>query len=303
MLMKAPMTKTPEPSFKIWLMALRPKTLTAAVGPMLMATAMAVEAGVAHLPIALVCLFTALMLQIGTNIANDYYDYQKGADAADRLGPVRVTQAGLLPPETVRWGFIVCFTLAALGWGVIALRAGWVVTLAGVLSILSGIYYTAGSRPLGYLGLGDLFVFVFFGPVAVAGCYYAQALHFDAAVVLAGVGPGLLAVAILTVNNLRDIHSDRRSGKRTLAVRLGMGFARAEYLLAILGAALVPLLLWLHSQHPGALLASLVCVLALPVVRVVLTRHEGPALNQALGHTGALLLSYCLLFSVGWLWH
>ena len=303
MLMNAPITTTPVNSLKIWFMALRPKTLTAAVGPMAMGTAMAAEAGAAHLPIALVCLFTALMLQIGTNIANDYYDYQKGADSVDRLGPTRVTQAGLLAPATVRLGFTVCFALAALGWAVITARAGWLMVLAGAVSILSGIFYTAGPRALGYIGLGDLFVFVFFGPVAVAGCFYAQTLHLTPAVVLAGIGPGLLAVAILTVNNLRDIHSDRRSGKKTLAVRFGMGFARAEYVLAIIGAALIPPILLLFTpRHPGSLLASLVCLAALPVIRVILTRHEGPALNRALGRTGALLLGYCVVFSVGWLW-
>jgi len=296
------MTK-PTASLKIWFMALRPKTLTAAVAPMMIGTAMAVESGGGHVPIAVVCLLTALLLQIGTNIANDYYDFQKGVDSVDRIGPTRVTQAGLLAPATVRLGFIVCFALAAVGWAILTVRGGWIVAVLGVASILSGIFYTAGPKPLGYLGLGEVFVFIFFGPVAVTGCYYVQTLSIPPAAVLAGIGPGLLSTAILTVNNLRDVQSDRRSGKKTLAVRFGVGFARMEYLLAILGAALMPIIIYLQAPgHPWLLLASFSCLAALPVIRVVLTRHEGPALNRALAQTGALLLGYSVVFSAAWLW-
>ncbi len=287
--------------FKIWFMALRPKTLTAAFAPMLMATAMAWSNEQAQMWVALVCLVTALLLQIGTNIANDYYDFIKGADSADRIGPTRVTQAGLLTPETVKKAFIVCFVLAGVGWSVLTLHAGWVMALLGILSIWSGIYYTAGRKALGYVGLGDLFVFIFFGPVAVTASYYALTLTTTPVVWLAGIGPGLLSVAILTVNNLRDIDSDARVGKRTLAVRLGRNFARAEYSLAILGAALLPLLIVATLPAPTwIMLATLACVAAIPMLRVVNTQVQGEALNRCLAQTGALLLVYSMLFSLGW---
>ncbi len=287
---------------KIWFMALRPKTLTAAVGPMLIATAMAYADNLGHALTAAVCLFTALMLQIGTNIANDYYDFIKGADTESRIGPTRVTQAGLLPPPTVKMAFILCFVLAALGWLYLIERAGWPMLILSITSILSGIFYTAGSKALGYIGLGDVFVFIFFGPVAVAGMYYAQALQLTPAALLAGIGPGLIAVAILTINNLRDIDSDRQSNKRTLAVRFGHRFARFEYLSCIIGAALIPAAIYLFANGPAQILgASLSCLLALPMINTVFHGQDGPNLNHTLAQTGALLLIYSVTFALGWI--
>src|SRR3989338_3083227 len=190
---------------KVWLMAFRPKTLSASIAPVFIGTAMAFGDGVYHLPTALVCLLAALTIQNGTNIANDYYDFKKGADTKERIGPIRVTQAGLIPPETVKGAFIVSFAIAVFLSILLIYRGGWPIAVIGALAILSGILYTAGPLPLGYIGLGDVLVFVFFGPVAVAGTYYVQSFEMNAAVILAGLGLGLISVAILTVNNLRDI--------------------------------------------------------------------------------------------------
>jgi 1,4-dihydroxy-2-naphthoate octaprenyltransferase len=289
---------------KIWFMALRPKTLTAAFSPVMIASAMAFAADKSNGWIMLVSLLTILLLQIGTNIANDYYDFIKGADTADRIGPTRVTQAGLLPPARVKQAFILCFSLATVGWAILTLHAGWLMAVLGIASILTGIYYTAGAKALGYVGLGDVFVFIFFGPVGVAACYYVQALEVNLTVFLAGIGPGLLAVAILTVNNLRDVDSDRRAGKRTLAVRFGRRFARIEYALMIAGAALMPLLIYLQSgaKNPWLWLSTLTCLAALPLLKTVFDPNAGAALNRTLAQTGAVLLGYSVVFSAAWVW-
>ncbi|MBI3618010.1 MAG: 1,4-dihydroxy-2-naphthoate polyprenyltransferase [Candidatus Omnitrophica bacterium] len=289
-------------SFKNWLLAVRPKTLPAGVAPVLMGTIMAFGDGIGHVPTALVCLLTALLLQIGTNLANDYYDFKKGADTIDRVGPTRVTQAGLIPPEQVKAAFIGVFALAALASVWLVMRGGWPIAVLAVLAILSGIFYTAGRHPLGYMGLGDLLVFIFFGPVAVAGTYYVQSLELNSAIVFAGVAPGLFSVAILTVNNLRDIDSDRKSGKNTLAVRFGRGFALSEYLFCVLGACVVPVFIYMFIEdHLLILVSSAISLAAIPTIKTVLTRTEGVALNAALASTARLLLIYSVLFATGWL--
>lgn len=283
-------------------MAFRPKTLTAAVAPVLLGTGMAFGDGLWHLQTAVFCLFTALLIQVGTNLANDYYDFKKGADTADRIGPVRVTQSGLIPPQTVRRAFIIVFVLAMIGFLILVKRGGWTIALLGIISILSGIFYTAGPRPLGYVGLGDLFVLVFFGPVAVGGTYYLQALELNYAVVLAGMGPGLISMAILAVNNYRDIDSDQRSGKKTLAVRFGRSFAQYEYAGAVLLAAMIPVIIYLLIRdHVNILYASMVGLMTLPGIKTVFSSVEGPPLNKTLAFTGMILLIYSVIFSIGWI--
>jgi len=287
---------------KIWILAARPKTLWAAVAPVLIGTAMAFGSGHgAWLP-ATAALFGAVMIQIGTNLSNDYFDYQKGADAGDRLGPMRVTQAGLVKPETMKVAFAAAFALAGGAGAYLTWHAGWPVIVVGGLSILCGILYTAGPFPLGYVGLGDLFVLVFFGPVAVGGTYYVQALDITGTVIVSGFAPGLFSVAILTVNNLRDIDGDAKVGKKTLAVRFGRSFARMEYFLSVLIASVIPALLFLsNGQHPVVLATLVVPVFAVPSIRTVFTSADGATLNQILAATGKLLLLYSILFSVGWL--
>lgn len=291
----------PYSKFEIWMLASRPKTLWASISPVIIGTAMAFQAGKGDWGSAIVVLFAAVMIQIGTNFANDYLDFTKGTDTSDRLGPIRVTQAGLVSPTTMSTATGVAFSLAFIAGIYLVYRGGWPIAVVGVTSILFGILYTAGPLPLGYNGLGEIFVLIFFGPVAVAGTYYVQAQEFSWSTVISGIAPGLFSVAILTVNNLRDIENDRASGKKTLPVRLGRGFARIEYLICILVACLIPSVLFATSEsRPRSLFATLIILLAIPTIKTVFS-EEGKILNNALASTGRLLLFYSLLFSAGWL--
>ena len=284
-----------------WFMAIRPKTLAAAIAPVMLGTGMAGGDGLFYIPSAALCLAAALFIQIGTNLANDYFDYKKGADPSERVGPTRVTQAGLVSPTAMVIAIILTFGLAIAAAVPLIFRGGQPLLIIAVLSILSGIFYTAGPRPLGYLGLGELFVLIFFGPVAVAGTYYVQSHEINSAIILAGFGPGLLSAAILAVNNLRDIETDRKSNKMTLAARFGPGFARAEYLTFVVLAFLLPIAIFLMIQdHEGILFATIVMLLALPIIHRVYT-SDGPKLNSALGATGFVLLIYSFIFSLGWI--
>lgn len=280
-----------------WFLAVRPRTLWASVAPVGIGTAMAYGDGVAHLPSAAAALLGALLVQIGTNLANDYFDSRNGVDTPDRKGPVRVTQSGLIAPTTVKWAFISCFCAAALVSGYLVARAGMPVLVIGLVSILSGLLYTAGPKPLSHLGLGDIFVLVFFGPVAVAGTYFVQSFDCNAAVLAAGLAPGLFSTAILAVNNLRDMATDRRAGKRTLAVRFGKTFARNEYLVCIVLACVVPAIVCLITNgSPLTLLPTLVFFLMLPAINTVFTSDDGEALNNALAQTSQGLLMYAVIF-------
>ena len=283
-----------------WVLAVRPQTLPAAIAPVIIGTAMAFGDGVWHWPSAFAAAFAALMIQIATNLVNDYCDFKKGADK-DRVGPLRVTQAGLIKPQIVLLAAIFAFLLAALFCAYLVYRAGFAILIIGIAAILSGIFYTAGKRPLGYLGLGDIFVFVFFGPVAVAGTYFVQALELNWAVIAAGMAPGFLSMAILAVNNLRDMGGDRRAGKLTLAVRFGRGFVCAEYLFCVLAATVTPFIVhMINDDHPYSVIAALTGFAAIPLVTAVCMSLEGPVLNGALVKTGRLLLVYSILFSAGW---
>lgn len=291
-----------QPSLKTWLLAFRPKTLPAAIAPVMIGTAMAFGDGVQHFTTAFICLLAALAIQIGTNIANDYYDFIKGTDTIQRIGPTRMTQAGLIQPSTMKLAFIVSFAAAVVLSIWLVNRGGWPIAVIGILAILSGILYTAGPYPLGYIGLGELFVFIFFGPVAVAGTYYVQSYEINMAVILAGIAPGLISVAILTVNNLRDIESDRTAGKRTLAVRFGRSFAVYEFLCSIMAASLIPVLIFcLIEDHKAILTCAGISLISVPTIKTVLTTSDGPLLNDALAMTGQLLMVYSVLFSVGWI--
>jgi len=262
-------------------------------------SAVAISEDVFNLWPALAALAGALLIQIGTNFANDVFDFKKGADTIERLGPLRVTQAGLLSPRQVMLGMWITFGLAALiGLYLIAL-GGWPIVVIGILSIASGIAYTGGPFPLGYNGLGDLFVFIFFGLVAVCGTYYVQALTLSAAVIWTSIPIGLLATAILVVNNLRDIETDRAAGKKTLAVRFGVRGAQIEYLLLIGISYAVPLLMWLSGvSTPWVMLAWLSLLLVKPLINLMMN-EKGRPLNQALAGTARLELVYSFLFSIG----
>jgi len=285
-----------------WILAIRPQTLAAGLAPVVIGTAMALGDGLFHAASALMALSVALCIQIGTNLANDYFDFKKGADTSERQGPTRVTQAGLIKPPKVLLAAIVFFVLAALSSLYLIHRAGVSILIIAIASIICGIFYTAGPMPLGYLGLGDLLVLIFFGPVAVGGTYFTQALEINWAVIVAGLAPGFLSMAILAVNNLRDIDTDRRAGKLTLAVRFGRGFAMSEYLFCIIAATLTPFAVFLITgDHQGIAVASLIGFCAIPCVKGIFTHLDGAWLNQVLGDTGRLLLIYSALFSLGWL--
>lgn len=286
---------------KLWLLAARPRTLPAAVAPVLVGTSLAIGEGTFR-PLAFACaLIGSIFIQIGTNLSNDYSDARRGADTEDRLGPVRVTAGGLMPPRTVLLGTYVAFGIAVLAGVYLIVLAGWQLLLVGAASILAGVLYTGGPRPYGYEGLGEVFVFLFFGVVAVVGSYFVQTedLHWEAFAL--SVPVGLLAAAILLVNNIRDADTDRRAGKRTLAVRLGRDGARRLFLACIaLSYVAVPVVaLFGRDISPLVLLALLSIPLAVPLTRVVFSRTDGPSLNQALAKSGMLLALFSLLLSIG----
>lgn len=252
-----------------------------------------------YLPAALAALVGALAIQIGTNFCNDYFDFRQGADTTQRKGPTRAVQAGLIPPEAMLRATVLMFVLA----GVISLylvwRAGWPLAVVGALSILLGVLYTAGPYSLAYLGLGDLFVLIFFGPVAVAGTYYVQKLELDWPIVVAGLAPGCISVGILVVNNLRDVDEDRAANKRTLVVRFGVIFGRLQYLACMVAAAAVPYLLIQMGYLPaGGLIASLMLAPGIGMA-ARLGSVNGKELNPFLFRTALVLLGYTFIFSLG----
>jgi 1,4-dihydroxy-2-naphthoate polyprenyltransferase len=290
----------PAGTLRLWLVAARPRTLPAAVAPVLVGTALAGSEDVFR-PLAFACaLIGSMFIQVGTNLSNDYSDARRGADTEDRLGPVRVTAGGLLPPRRVLVGTWVAFGIAVAAGAYLITVAGWELLAVGAASILAGVLYTGGPRPYGYEGLGELFVFLFFGVVAVVGSYYVQTEELRWEAFALSVPVGLLAAAILVVNNVRDVDTDRRAGKRTLAVKVGRPAARRLYA-AMVGVAFVaPVAVWLAGGLDAWLLLSLLAApLAPPLVRAVATRTDGPGLNSALAGTGRLLAAFSILLSAG----
>ena len=290
----------PASALRLWIIAARPRTLPAAVAPVLVGTALAGTEGVFR-PLAFVCaLIGSVFIQIGTNLSNDYSDARRGADTEDRLGPVRVTAGGLMPPRQVLVGTYVAFGIAVGAGAYLIAIAGWQLLVVGAASILAGVLYTGGPRPYGYEGLGELFVFLFFGVVAVVGSYYVQTedLHWTAFAL--SVPVGLLVSAILVVNNVRDIETDRRAGKRTLAVRLGRERARRLFAGMVALAFVVPVAVWLAGGLSAWLLLTFAAFpLVPPLVRTVATRSDGPSLNRALADTGRLVAVFSLLLAAG----
>ncbi|MCA1954448.1 MAG: 1,4-dihydroxy-2-naphthoate polyprenyltransferase [Anaerolinea sp.] len=289
----------PMSKWKIWWLAARPKTLPAAAAGVVAGTALAWWDGqFAALP-ALTALLAALLLQVGSNLANDVFDYERGADAQRTAGPLRVTQAGLLRPAQVKLGMVVVFAAAVLLGAYLVWVGGWPIVAIGVTAIVAAIAYTAGPFPLGYHGLGEVFVFLFFGLAAVNGTYYVQAGRLSAAAGWVSVAVGLLIVNILVVNNLRDLETDRAAGKRTLATRIGAQATRRQYMLLFLLALLLPVGCVLAGLLPvGALLTGLCLPLAWPTLRLV-WRAEGATLNRALAGSGQLALWFAVLLWVG----
>lgn len=282
-----------------WVLASRPKTLPAAIVPVVVGSAVAASQDVFEWLPATVALVCAVLIQIGTNLANDYFDFMKGADSEHRLGPTRVTQSGLIAPATVRNAMIIVFSLTFfLGLYLVAV-GGWPILVIGVASLFCAVIYTAGPYPLAYIGLGDVFVFLFFGIVAVTGTYFAQAVSWSAEALVASLPIGAISTAILVVNNYRDIDTDAAAGKRTLAVRIGRTATRMEYLLLLTAAYAVPVLQYFSGSQAWILLPLLSIPLTVPLLRPMFSTTDGPVLNNVLGGTGRLLASYGFLYSAG----
>ncbi|MFC7073917.1 1,4-dihydroxy-2-naphthoate polyprenyltransferase [Halovenus rubra] len=298
-----------------WLTAMRPQTLPAGAAPVLMGIGLAVADGVFAPWPAFAALVGALLIQIGTNFANDYYDAINGADTADREGFTRVTAGGLIDPRRVRQAMAGTYALALVVGVSLVYVGGLPIVIVGLSSIISGILYTGGPYPYGYYGLGDLFVFVYFGLIAVSGTYYVQAIvaldagplplwvpaeTVTASAVLVGIAAGGLATTILVVNNIRDRETDQKTGKQTLAVLVGYRWSRVEYLGLVGAAYAVPVLLWRGFGYtPAVLLTGISLPLAVRVARTVCTQTDGEALNPALERTGQLFAMYALLFTTG----
>ena len=286
-------------SVKAWILACRPATLTAAVSPVLVGTACALSVGAFRAGPAGAALLGAMLLQIGSNLANDVFDYEKGADTAERLGPVRAAQAGLLTPRELKTGMIVVFA-SALAIGIyLTAVAGPAIVAIGLASIVSAVAYTGGPYPLGYHGLGDVFVMAFFGFVAVTGTTFVQAGYVPSIAWAAAVPVGAIATAVLVVNNVRDRETDVKAGKRTLPVRFGRAAGIAEYGVLVSAAYAVPAVLALaRAASPWVLLPVLSLPLGLRLVRRV-AADSGRALNASLVGTARLLLVHAVLFAIG----
>ncbi len=286
-------------TMKYWIMAARPKTLPAGASPVILGIALAYKTGICWWA-ALATLACCMLLQIGANLVNDYFDAAHGVDDKDRLGPQRVTQQGFLKPDKVKAAFLLCFALALALGVLLVMRGGWVIVAIGLASIAAAYLYTGGPKPLSYLGLGEVLAFVFFGPVAVAGTYYLQTLTFSKAAILVGMGPGLLSALLMSVNNLRDMESDRRTGKRTLALTLGEHKARIMCLSLLVLSWVIPLVYL--GQTPGQW-----WVLAAPFSSQLFREYwvrmsQAPIdekMNEVLAAVGQYIFIYSVLFAVG----
>jgi len=288
-----------------WFQAARPKTLLLSVAPVAMGSSLAYHQGEFDPFIALICLLMSVCIQLGTNFSNDYFDFKKGTDGEGRIGPQRVMQAGLVSDKEIIGAMFFVFGLSLFCAAILAQKIGAGMGYLGVISVISGILYTAGSFSLAYTGLADIFVLIFFGPVAMAGCYYAQTLSISNSAIMMGLAPGFLSTAVLTVNNLRDRENDEKSNKRTLAVRFGDKFARVEYFLCILIPLCIPVVYLIFEGDFGKndqILFPLATVFfAIPLLKQIKNGLEGPALNDILSETAKLNIVYALLFCISWI--
>ena len=284
---------------KNWLLAARLKTLPAAMSPVILGCALAYHDGSFYFFIFAMTLLAAVLIQVGANFANDVFDFQKGADRDDRLGPTRATQSGLISAEKMKKAMWQTFALAICVGSYLAFKGGWPIVWIGLASIAAGIAYTGGPYPLGYHGFGDIFVFIFFGLIAVPGTYYLQSGTVNVLSLYMGIAMGMLSTAILVVNNIRDADMDKLSGKRTLAVQLGKKFSKIQYSILILIPFLLPIYVWLNFENELSLLLT---IFALPISLHLINQIfslSGSDLNLVLARTARFLFIFTLLLSAG----
>ena len=289
----------PSPA-RVWWLALRPATLAAAVAPVLAGTAVAVHESGARPMAGVAALVIALALQVGVNLANDYSDFVRGADTPQRIGPLRAAASGVVAPEQVKWAAVAAFAVAGVTGLVLSLATDWRLVLVGAACLLAAWLYTGGPRPYGYMGLGELFVFIFFGLVATIGTAYVQELRVTPLALLAGCGIGFLATSILVLNNLRDIETDAAAGKRTLATRIGRGPTRVLLLVLACAAFAVPIVIFV-TRLAGVTIMAMhfgIPIAAVPV-RTAFATRSGPELVRALKRMAAAELAYALLMTLG----
>jgi len=284
---------------KAWVLAARPKTLPAAVAPVLVGTALAYALNSFALLPALAALTAALLIQISVNFANDYFDFIKGVDTEERKGPLRVVASGLITPKELKIGLGIVMALAFLIGLYLTWVAGWPILIVGILSLVCALAYSGGPYPLASHGLGDVFVFIFFGMVAVSGTYFVQAGTLSSWALLASLPMGGLITAILVVNNLRDIETDQEAGKFTLAVMMGADNTRLEYGLLCTLAYLTPIIMWINGWSPWVFVSFLSLPLAIVLIRKIFSVESGPELNKLLAQTAQLALLYSVLFAIG----
>jgi len=284
---------------KNWLLAARLKTLPAAISPVILGSALAYHDGSFQAHISVITLLAAMLIQIGANFANDVFDFEKGTDREDRLGPIRATQGGLISPEKMKKGMWQTFILAICAGFYLAFIGGWPIVWIGLASMTAGIAYTGGPYPLGYHGWGDVFVFIFFGIVAVPGTYYLQTGKVNELSLYMGTVIGMLSTAILVVNNLRDADTDKLSGKKTLAVRFGKKFSKIQYSILILIPFLLPLYIWWNIENELSLLITIfILPISFHLIKQIFSL-TGRDLNLVLARTARFLFIYTILLSAG----
>ena len=288
-------------NIKIWLTACRLKTLPAGIAPVAVASIMAYERGLFRPVIFYVTLAAAILIQIATNLANDVFDFEQGADTSDRVGPMRVTQAGLVSPRAMKVAVGLVLSAALLCGIYLTSIGGIPIALIGLLSMLCAVLYTAGPFPLAYHGFGDIFVLIFFGPIATGGTYYLQTFEVNKSVLWVGFSLGMISTALLVVNNIRDHYTDKMANKKTLSVRFGRGFAKAQYGVLLFSAAFIPwLIASIDKPHKNCILASLYLIYATPTFLSVLKRSDPETMIKALERTSKSLILFSVLFCVGW---
>lgn len=290
-----------KPGMKVWVQAARPWTLGVAISPILMGTAIAATEGGIHWLAALSALLGGVLIQIGTNLANDYFDYKKGGDTSSRVGPQRVTQAGLVDPEMVKNAFLLCFGTAFLIGIYLVYRGGMPIVYIGLISLLLGIIYTGGPFPLAYHGLAELPAFLFFGPIASATTTYVQTGEWSPASIIAGSAAGFFSMALLSINNLRDYQEDRKTGKHTLVATFGRQFGFYEYSLSLLAATLTPLFLALYiPKHDTVAITSFTLLMIFLPIKRARYFVEPTELIAVLKMTSKLQVIFTVIFLISW---